>query len=477
MGLVIKFLVFANLALYAAYFIMNKLTDEKAYIDQLWKTSMLFVSVAVIFQNILIGFLVIFLTCAFKTKNLSPSKKIALFLGLIFILPIDSAVSLNIGLNFGSLNYYRVLVISLLLPIVLSSPKRERNKGGSGTDLLAFSFIGWIFIRNLFISDFTSMIRVNTWLIIDVLIPYMAIRYYSKDHYLMFVGLSFGLLVQAFISIFEGIFTWKIYESFRMITGYMDFTYSMYKTRGGFLRSEGVFGNPLVISLFANFAFLSMLVLYKNVEKSKKFYALVGLVICFLGTFFTGSRAGLIGLGIIYVVYMGLNWAVNKKEDPKNSIIVVSLSLAVIGFMLIQDSLKEVFGYRYSLVDVSWEVILSNFFTGSFEAIFDPRLEVLIQGEGIVDVVNSYVWFALYYGMVSVALLFMVALASLSGIYKKMRRAEANDLLAGFVFTSLLVLLFNLATTSPLGWTYQWLWVCIPISATIISASVTHRSV
>ncbi len=149
----------------------------------------------------------------------------------------------------------------------------------------------------------------------------------------------------------------------------------------------------------------------------------------------------------------------------------LGLVIFVSGYFIFSESIQEVFGYRYRLFVVSMDVIKSNFLFGNLSALDDPRMDVLIQGEGIVDIVNSYIWLALFYGMLAVVLFLGAVFFGLTTLYNERRRSDENYALGAFSFCSLLVMIFNLATTSPIGWAYQWVWICLPICCSLVAAS------
>ncbi len=100
----------------------------------------------------------------------------------------------------------------------------------------------------------------------------------------------------------------------------------------------------------------------------------------------------------------------------------------------------------------------------------DPRLESLKQGEGIVDIVNTYLLIGLKYGFPGLFLFMYAIFGGLNRLYFCMRRSSDEKLTIGlFAFASLFVLAFNLATTSAFGWSYLWIWLLLAVSSNIVA--------
>jgi O-antigen ligase len=89
--------------------------------------------------------------------------------------------------------------------------------------------------------------------------------------------------------------------------------------------------------------------------------------------------------------------------------------------------------YRQRLLDISFDVIKMNPWFGSHDFTSLPIMQQLIQGEGIIDVVNSYLQVALAYGLVGLTLFCGVFFASVRFALvvnkSKYSRIERNPLL------------------------------------------------
>jgi len=88
---------------------------------------------------------------------------------------------------------------------------------------------------------------------------------------------------------------------------------------------------------------------------------------------------------------------------------------------------KENITYRKQLMDNSWIVIQRNPLFGSFDFRNTPEMQSMIQGEGIIDIVNTYINLALRVGLVGLGLFVAFFVTVLHGIRKAMRSFPDKD--------------------------------------------------
>ncbi len=476
--ILVKALLMIAVSHFAAYFILSRLTDFKEELKLYFKAAFLVISVIIVMKPPVVSFIIIFFLVRFLSQKLKPEQVIAFYFSIMFSFTLTQGYTLSVGVVLGGVNYLTVINWALLLPLLFKKTKKLRL---TGIDKLVIAFFAFQFILNLRDDSFTNGLRKDFWLTMHYIVPYLAIRKFVGNYSLIYVAIGFALLSQMFVAVIEGLMSWKLYTTIETIGGYPR-AYNPYYFRNGFLRVNAVFSNPLIISLFANFGVLySYIWLMRKDDNAIKGFsrwlALGAVVTAIMATFFTGSRAGLMGILATLIAYHGYLWAAKVKKDPIPKMALAAVIVVAIFIVNNQKFIEEEFGYRYQLFVVSKDVILDNFLFGDLNGRRDPRMEVLIQGEGIVDLVNSYIYFSLFYG-VPAMLCFAVALGS--GIfrsYKLLRREEDKDkhTLALFCCCSLTVLMFNIATTSPGGWIYRWVWYLLPICASLVAKSMEEQ--
>jgi O-antigen ligase len=111
--------------------------------------------------------------------------------------------------------------------------------------------------------------------------------------------------------------------------------------------------------------------------------------------------------------------------------------------------------YRERLFEISLGVVLDHPYFGAWDFLQLPVMQQLRQGQGIIDIVNTYLGVALASGLVGLALFcgfFLVVLVQLAAA---MRRAGARDgetyALGQALFCALLGILMMIFTTSSIG--------------------------
>ena len=476
MVLLVKSIVFIIACNFLAYFALTKFTPYKKELKLFFIASTSFFTLFALAKFPLFGYIIIVALAAYFTKGMDPDKKVVFYLAVVLAVSNRDGFLLSIGVPLGTFNYLRILNLCILLPILLSHSNKIKNL--NALDKATLFFIAWICLLMLRGESLTNNLRAALWFMVDYLVPYLAIRFFLKSYLLAFVALCFSMFTQSFVLIFEGLFTWKIYGS---IDGLMGMGQSMYKFRHGFLRAPAAYGNPLIASLFGNFAFLAAYIIYKQpvFRESKpynKLFVMGMLVVTVAGTFFTGSRAGMAGLFLIVFIYHGVNWASQKRRDPQKGILIVLVLALIFLVPAFKSEIKEEFGYRYKLFEVTMQVASDYMIAGRSTITTDRRLDVLIQGEGIIDLVNTYIYVFLYWGLPGLILFVYMLCSGYNGVYKNLRNREfEHRAMALFAASSLLVMMFNLLTTSPIGATYDRLWVVVAICANFIAFGRAQR--
>jgi O-antigen ligase len=104
------------------------------------------------------------------------------------------------------------------------------------------------------------------------------------------------------------------------------------------------------------------------------------------------------------------------------------------------------------LLEIATHEILQNPFFGAFDSMYSPAMQELKQGQGIIDIVNSYLAVGLGSGLVGLSLFAGFFIAIATGIFKGvLNLANRNDelhLLGRVLFSTLLGILVIIVTVS-----------------------------
>jgi O-antigen ligase len=108
--------------------------------------------------------------------------------------------------------------------------------------------------------------------------------------------------------------------------------------------------------------------------------------------------------------------------------------------------------YRTRLLELSMEVFWKNPWFGNLTFLRDPVLEELRQGQGIIDITNTYLAYALTYGIVGLLLFVVPFIKELGAVWKTRGMdgpdAAEHEVLGRALVACMIGLLFTLATAS-----------------------------
>lgn len=166
-----------------------------------------------------------------------------------------------------------------------------------------------------------------------------------------------------------------------------------------------------------------------------------------LGSIASMSRGPWLGLMVALLVTVLTGPGMVKRLG-----MVVLTMVAVVGVLLVAPFGQEIIAflpfvgtvetgnidYRQRLIDVSMLVFWDNPLFGNFTALKDPRMEEMRQGQGIIDVVNSYVGIGLSYGFLGLFLFITPFIVVLFSILRVARTVETFNPTVGLTGRALL---------------------------------------
>lgn len=364
----------------------------------------------------------------------------ALFYMLLFLIPPASLQVPGFGLvNYlVDLNHIRLLTVCVLLPAALALRRQADTLrfGRTWPDRLLAA--GLLLMSALYLREttLTDTLRQTLYLFIDVLLPYYVasrgLRQISdfKDTLLAFVLASFLL---ALIGVAEYVRHWLLYSALIDAMG-VPWSMSGYLSRGGSLRASVTTGQAIVLGYVMSVAIGLFLFLQGYLRRP--WQRLMGALLLAAGLFAPLSRGPWIGAMVIVVVFIALGRGALRRLVllAAAGLLALPLLTAVPGGDKVLDLLpfigtvdKENITYRERLMDNSWIVIQRNPLFGSFDFRNTPEMQSMIQGEGIIDIVNTYINLALRVGLVGLGLFVAFFGAVLHGIRKAMRSFPDKD--------------------------------------------------
>lgn len=364
----------------------------------------------------------------------------ALFFSLLFLFPLASVDIPGLGLvnYFFSLNHLRLLALVILLPAFLSlrQSKGVLPFGRTWADRLLAGYLLLIVLLNLRDTTLTDAARQAFYMLVDVFLPYYVIsrglrniaRF--KEALLCFVLAS---LLMAVVAIFEYFRHWLLYKAVVDVMG-LDWGYGTYLARSGSLRAIASAGHsiPLGFTIAVAFGFYAFLL--SSISNSLHRY--LGILMLGMGLIVPLSRGPWVGAAVIVTVFIATGKGAVKRLSLLGLAGLLSIPLLalfpggqkIINLLPFSGSVERgTVDYRERLLENSLIVIQRNPWFGSVDYLKTPEMEALRQGQGIIDIVNTYLGVALSYGLVGLVLFAGFFLAVLRSVRKAQSAARHFD--------------------------------------------------
>jgi hypothetical protein len=366
---------------------------------------------------------------ALREKN-----KLALFYLLLFAVPpVQSDISgFGIVNNLFALSPVRLLVILVLLPEFLNR-NRDRHNDPFGRLLSDKMIAGSMlvnFVLILQVSSFTNALRTGVfYAFIDIFLPYyVASR--SVRNLREFRDVLMAFLIAALIIGVVGLFEfqrhWLLYSGLDRVLGLQDSGLSLYLEREGRVRAQASAGHAIVLGYLLAVALGFSLYLRKIMPAGRTWW--ICLIVLTGGLMATLSRGPWVGAAVIVLVFVLAShsrWHLLGRIGLVSAIVFLPLLASPFGESLISylpfigTVNDETVTYRQLLMATGISVILESPFFGAPDFMYS--LEDLRQGQGIIDLVNTYLAIGLGSGLVGLSLFCGVFVVAGWGVFRGLR--------------------------------------------------------
>lgn len=337
------------------------------------------------------------------------------------------------------LDYIKVLCLCLLLPIYLKSkaerPRLGVDKAAVSSRKLFLMLMAYLVITMLFdwrgvgVTEALRMVIerfLSLFLLLIVVVRVLKSRD-SINNALFFIMIG-GVMLAA-VSCVEQYAKWKLYNEISPdLIQWSHFSMYVRSYRWGLMRTP-VTMNPIP---FGYFMCLCMMLSFYFVGLKKRGEFSYGgshfiTMLFAIGLVFSGSRGGWLTAGVMATLLVFFD----ARFKPFRMIVVMTGVLCLFSFSSILNYLVESdpygsFQYRIDLFINSMAVMKDNTFFGSTDFINHPALQASRQGEGIIDIVNSYIRIGLQYGVPVLLLLGYLIFKLVSGLIAQRRDAEGS---------------------------------------------------
>jgi O-antigen ligase len=420
------------------------------------------------------------LIAALSRRDRNP---LAVYCLLLFAVPpfSDSIPGFGLVNYLFDLNHIRLLNLCILLPLAarLYEQRAERLPASSVPDYLLAGhlilIVGLVFV----VAPLTGTVRQVFLLLLDVWLPYYVASRALKsreDFREVSAGFVLAAALLAVVALFEFARGWLLYSSLTSAIG-VRWSFGSYLLRGegGALRALASTGHSIVLGyvLMVGLAFLIYLG-YAIRPRSSWWLAglllIAGLVASLARGPWVGAVAVLtVGLGIGNAAGKRIAWMVTCVALLGVALWASPWATKLIGYLPFVGTVDEgSVTYRQRLIEVSLYVLWQNPIFGAFDYLRNPAMEQMRQGEGIIDMVNTYLGVALTSGIVGL-LLFVGPFAwAAVAIVRARRSVQAQEVeiegLGRALLAALLGILITIATVSPINAVPTVYWVVVGLS-------------
>lgn len=315
------------------------------------------------------------------------------------------------------LDIFRLVEIFILVPAAVGLVARRERPPYPGwlaaSDLATCAYTAY-WISHLFGHLTTSaMSREGLQVILDTVLPYYVLSRGCVQPELrrrVLSVLMFGAAYEAMVALVEGLSHHVLYGQLQYLYG-VRWNILGALTRGDWLRAQASLPGPLVLAMLLLFA-IGVWFALRPPEKSRS-YTVVGLVMLG-GLLATISRGPILALAILAAGLVCLRFVSSRRFLVLTGVFIVAAAVAW-SFGL-GDSLVEAINnssgadkqadfnviYRQELLKTSVALIQQSPWFGVPNYL--DQMSSLKQGDGIVDLVNTYLVVTLNVGMVGLAL-------------------------------------------------------------------------
>lgn len=381
-----------------------------------------------------------FIVLLFSYATTSKIDRLSLFVAVICASPLFRVTIPGFGLiNFLIVfSYVNILTLIVLVPEYRKMRGRFRFPPNS-LDKFVMLYVVIICLLNFRDNTMTNSIRESINYCIAILLPfYMVSRLVSDTDTLkrLLFLMLFCIAPLALIGAFESLKHWKLYSS--SIAHVLEYSKGTdYGIRGDSLRASALFVGPLTLGYVMTIGI--GLTLFINNYTNKK--TLFNLLVAFFAAslYFTkarGSWVGVLMLAILYIFSGPQKLGNFTKFSFAGLFSFGILSLTSVGqkiisslpFMSPETSHEaSTVDYRVRLLEQSWIVFQKHPLFGTANYRETPEMEVMRQGQGIIDVVNSYVHIGLNYGLAGLSVFLIIFFGLFFSVLKAVKTLPESE--------------------------------------------------
>lgn len=365
--------------------------------------------------------------------------------------------------HFLEMHHARMLSLVLLLPaLLLLGPDPQRPRlFGVAADWFVLGFYAVQLFVVLPYASRTDLVRQAVVLALDTVLPYWVFsRALGTPQALRNAlrGFMLTALLLAGLAVFESLKRWAVYDAVTVAWG-LEWNLSFYLERAGILRAKGSTGHSLALGLVlvVGLGFWGAL---RDEVRGRGWVVLgsLGFAAGLLASLARGSWLGAVLLVALLAVLGqgGLRRGLVAAGVGGVALVVITQVPALRGLAdmlpFIGNVDSENVEYRRRLLEISMSLIAQSPWLGVPGYL--NYMEELRQGQGIIDIVNSYIGIALNTGVVGLACFvgsFLAMLGPLVALRSRPGVPPEAASMANHLIATTLAVLFIIVTTSSIS--------------------------
>jgi hypothetical protein len=395
------------------------------------------------------------------------TNRIALFFVVLFAVPATTVEIPGLGLiNYlFAMGHVRLLTLLILLPLLFRLQHRGDiiPFGRLKTDIALAVYLLLVFSLQLRETTVTDTLRQGFYLFIDIFLPYFVISRSIQgmhDFKGALHGFVMAAMALALIGIFEFAKHWQLYSAWFDAVN-ISHDYFGYALREGRLRASASIGQSIAFGYVMVVALGFYLFLGRFI--SNPLHRRLGWALLVGGAVASLSRGPWVGALALFMVFLATGPNALRRLVMLFFAGIFSLPLLAVipGGNKVIDLLPFIgsvdkfnIDYRDKLIDNTLIVIDRNPWFGSVDFARAPEMQEMIQGEGIIDVVNTYLLMALQIGYVGTGLFVgffvLVGWSIFAGFRRLPEKGGEEHLLGRALLAALLAVLLIIFTVSPI---------------------------
>ena len=393
--------------------------------------------------------------------------------------------------GLGLVNYFfyishvRLLNLVILLPLalkILSASARDPQRRRPVTDWFFIPFLIYsLVVHTLSEDSITGSMRWAFYLTVDMWVPYYVFSRMLRDRRQfqdLLSTLALGLTVVAVFAVVEGVRGWLLFESLRYPLGIGPPPMMLYQFRqdGGALRSLVTLGSPIALGYLLMIGLAAFFGVQAGIRPRWAAWG-CGLAL-FAGLVAAMSRGPWVGALAMLLVWTFTGPSMGKRMAwfiGGGGVVLVGVLLSPLGPTVI-DHLPFVgtvesgnVEYRQRLLEISMIVFWESPIFGSYDYLLNPLLQQMRQGQGIIDMVNTYLQIALPYGGLGLFFFLMSFLSVMGSIWRARKGVAARDphaeRIGRALFAAIVGVLVTIGTVSSISLIPTMYWLLLGVGA------------